>query len=47
VAGCCEHGNETYSSMKGGEFLDKLSAHQLFKKDFAPWNNRIVTSVVS
>jgi hypothetical protein len=22
VAGCCEHGNEPSSSVKGGEFLD-------------------------
>jgi hypothetical protein len=22
MAGCCEHGNETSSSIKGGEFLD-------------------------
>jgi hypothetical protein len=27
VAGCCEHGNETSGSIKGGEFL--LSAQQL------------------
>jgi len=25
VVGCCEHGNETSGSVKGGEFLDKLS----------------------
>jgi hypothetical protein len=25
VAGCCEHGNELSGSIKGGEFLDKLS----------------------
>jgi hypothetical protein len=22
VAGCCEHGNEPYGYIKGGEFLD-------------------------
>jgi len=25
VAGCCEHDNELSGSIKGGEFLDKLS----------------------
>jgi hypothetical protein len=25
-AGFCEHGNETSGSIKGGEFLDQLSA---------------------
>jgi hypothetical protein len=25
VAGSCEHGNETLTSIKGGEFLDLLS----------------------
>jgi hypothetical protein len=25
VAGCCEHSNEPSGSIKGGEFLDKLS----------------------
>jgi hypothetical protein len=25
VAGCCEHGNEPWGSIKYGEFLDRLS----------------------
>jgi hypothetical protein len=25
VTGCCEHGNEPSGSIKGGEFLDKMS----------------------
>jgi hypothetical protein len=25
VTDCCEHGNEPSGSIKGGEFLDKLS----------------------
>jgi hypothetical protein len=33
VAGCCEHGNEPSSFIKGGEFLDQLSDCQLLKKD--------------
>jgi hypothetical protein len=34
----CEHGNEPSGSIKGGEFLDKLSDCQLLKKDSDPWN---------
>jgi hypothetical protein len=26
VAGCCEHGNEASHYIKGGEFLEQLSA---------------------
>jgi len=25
VVGCCEHGNEPWGSIKGGEFLDQVS----------------------
>jgi hypothetical protein len=25
LAGCCEHGNEPFGYIHGGEFLDKLS----------------------
>jgi len=25
VAGCCEHGNEPWGFLRGGEFLDQLS----------------------
>jgi hypothetical protein len=32
-AGCCEHGNEVSGSIKGGEFLDRLSDYQLLKED--------------
>jgi hypothetical protein len=35
VVGRCEHGNEPLGSIKGGEFLDKLSDYQLLKKDSA------------
>jgi hypothetical protein len=38
VAGCCEHGNEPSGSIKGREFLDKLSDCQLLKKDSAPFS---------
>jgi hypothetical protein len=34
VAGFCKHGNESFSSMKGGKFLEKLSHDQLWKNDF-------------
>jgi hypothetical protein len=27
MAHCCEHGNEPSGSIKGGEFLDKLSVY--------------------
>jgi hypothetical protein len=37
VAGSCEHGDEPLVSIKGKEFLDKLSDYYLVKKDFAPW----------
>jgi hypothetical protein len=33
VAGNWEHGNESSGSIKGEEFLDKLSDYQLFIKD--------------
>jgi hypothetical protein len=36
VAGCCEHGIEPSSSIKGGEFLDCLSDYKCLKKDLAP-----------
>jgi hypothetical protein len=29
MADCCEHGNEHFGSMKGGEFLDLLSHYGL------------------
>jgi hypothetical protein len=32
VAGCCEHCNELYGSIKGRKFLDQLSDCQLLKK---------------
>jgi hypothetical protein len=34
----CKHGNETYGSTKGGEFLDWLIDYQLLKKDSASCN---------
>jgi hypothetical protein len=33
VAGSREDGNESSSSVKGGEFLDKLNNYKLLKKD--------------
>jgi hypothetical protein len=36
VAGSRVHGDELSGSIKGGEFLDKLSDCQLLKKDSAP-----------
>jgi len=37
VVGCCQHGNESPGSVKGGEFIDWLSDYQ-FLKDSAPWS---------
>jgi hypothetical protein len=31
VAGLCEHGNESSSSIRKQDFFDKLSDNQLFK----------------
>jgi hypothetical protein len=36
MAASCEHGNEPSVSVTGGEFIDKLSDHQLPKRDYAP-----------
>jgi hypothetical protein len=36
VAGFCEHSNESLSTIKGREFLDKLRDYQLLTKDSAP-----------
>jgi hypothetical protein len=36
VVGCCERGDEPSGSMKGREFLVKLSDYQLLKQDSAP-----------
>jgi hypothetical protein len=36
IVGSCEHGNEPSSSVKGGEFLNKLSDCWLLKKDSTP-----------
>jgi hypothetical protein len=33
----CEHGNEPSGSVKGWEFLDKLTDYQLLWKDSAAW----------
>jgi len=34
----CKYGNEPLCSIKGGEFLDQLSDHWVFKMDSAPWS---------
>jgi hypothetical protein len=41
VAGCCEHGNEPSGSVKGKEFLDKLSYYELLNKDSAPYTSLV------
>jgi hypothetical protein len=38
VAGSCEHDNEPSGSIKGGDFLYKLSDCQFLKKDSAEWS---------
>jgi hypothetical protein len=37
VADCSKHGNELSGSMKGKEFIERLSNYCPFKKDSAPW----------
>jgi hypothetical protein len=37
VAGSYYHGNEPLGCIKGGEFLDFLSDHDVLKEDSAPW----------
>jgi hypothetical protein len=36
VADCCEHGNGTSHSVKGGEF-DLLSDYYFLKENSSPW----------
>jgi hypothetical protein len=36
VAPACEHGNEPWDFVNGGEFLDKLNDYFFLKKDLAP-----------
>jgi hypothetical protein len=38
IAGSCEHGNVSSSSIKLEEFLDQLSDRQLLQDSSAPWN---------
>jgi hypothetical protein len=38
VAGSCDHYNEPSGSIKGEEFLDRLSDCQIFKRGSAPWS---------
>jgi hypothetical protein len=43
VAAFCEHGNESFGSIKGEEFLDLLSDYSFLKKDsiftlLTPWS---------
>jgi hypothetical protein len=35
VTGSCEHCNEPWGAIKGGEFLELLSNYKLLKKDSA------------
>jgi hypothetical protein len=37
VAGSCEHGNETASAIKGGEFLDQLNNYYLLNKKYTSY----------
>jgi hypothetical protein len=34
----CKHGNESWDSMKGGEFLEQVSDYKLVNKDSTPWS---------
>jgi hypothetical protein len=42
VAGSCECGNETSSSIKGGGFTDQLSVYLVLKKGFNPCSHKAV-----
>jgi hypothetical protein len=41
VVGFCEHGIESFGSMKAGTFLHQLSDYYLLYKDFIPWSQLI------
>jgi hypothetical protein len=43
VAGCCEHGNEPWGSVKGEKFLDLLNDFQLLKEGSASWSYLILS----
>jgi hypothetical protein len=38
MGGCCEHGNDPSSSIKGEEFLKRLSNYKHLKNDCASWS---------
>jgi hypothetical protein len=44
MAVICKHGNKLYSSMKGGELLDQLSAYQLLEKNSASQFNVTIST---
>jgi hypothetical protein len=39
---CCEHGNEPWSSIKCGEFPDRLSKFYVLKQDSNSWSRLFV-----
>jgi hypothetical protein len=46
VAGCCEHGNEHSSSIKGGEVLGQVSDYRFLKKGPVPWSSLLLEKFV-
>lgn len=42
MPGCCECGNETSGSIKGGELLDQLTTFYFINKDSVPCNNIVI-----
>ena len=48
MAGCCDCGNETTGSIKGGVFLDQLRTCRLLRDDSFPWryNNKCKLTTV-
>jgi hypothetical protein len=47
MAGSCEHGNEFFSSIKGGEFISQLKTFNNFSKTTLPRGSGLICTVVN
>jgi len=47
VTGSCEQGNETWTYIQDGEYLDQMSDYKLFKDDSPSWSYSVVDQVIS
>jgi hypothetical protein len=45
--GPCEYGKRHSGATRGGEFLKKFNDYLLFKKDFVPFNEKLLSSLFS